>query len=131
MTTDETVHDDDPPPYRHKSIWHMIAAPIVWAIHFALVYAWSALSCARWGEESDARLGVLLLTLVALVAIVVIGWRSWRQWDYLTDYDHVHDQPTTEHRREFLGHAGWLLSIVSAIGVTFVAAPAFYIRSCL
>ena len=122
---------DDPPPYRHSSIWHMIAAPIVWAIHFALVYGWTALSCARWGGENDARWGVFLLTVVAVALIVVIGWRAWRQWDYLTDYEYIHDQPTREHRKEFLGHAGWLLAIVSAIGVVFVAAPAFYIRSCL
>ena len=55
-----------------------------------------------------ARTGVLLATAVALVAIVVLGWKAWKQWDYLDDFDYVHDQPTTEHRREFLGHAGWL-----------------------
>lgn len=122
---------DDPPPYRYRSIWHMIAAPVVWSVHFAGVYAWTALSCARFGGPDEARLGIALATAAALALIVVIGWRAWKQWDFLDDYDDVHDAPTTEHRREFLGHAGWLLSIISAIGVLFVAAPAFYIGSCL
>lgn len=117
--------------HRHSSLWHMILAPTVWAVHFCVVYGWTAVQCVRAGGPDAARTGVLLATAVALVVIVVLGWKAWKQWDYLDDFDYVHDQPTTEHRREFLGHAGWLLAIVSAIGVGFNALPAIFIRSCL
>lgn len=118
-------------PVRHKSLWHMIAAPIVWALHFCVVYAWTASVCAHTDDASEARVGVAVITVIALTLIVFFGWRAWKQWNFMTRQKYVHDQPTTEHRKEFLGHAGWLLSIVSVIGVAFVAAPAFYIGSCL
>ena len=102
--------------HRHSSLWHMILAPTVWAVHFCVVYGWTAVQCVRAGGPDAARTGILVATAVALVVIVVLGWKAWKQWDYLDDFDYVHDQPTTEHRREFLGHAGWLLAIVSAIG---------------
>lgn len=118
-------------PFRHRSIWHMVLAPTVWSLYFAIVYAITAIDCAKTGTLDIARLAIAVLTLVALALIGTITWRSWRQWDYLTDYDYEHDKPTVEHRREFLGHAGFLLGVVSLVGTVFVALPALFIRSCL
>ncbi|WP_245964234.1 hypothetical protein [Roseovarius spongiae] len=117
-------------PFRHRSIWHMVLAPVVWSLHFASVYAITAIDCAKTGTLDTAQLAIAALTLIALVLIAVITWRSWRQWDYLGDYTYVHDKPTVKHRREFLGHAGFLLGVVSVIGVIFVAMPALFIGSC-
>lgn len=119
------------PITRHSSLWHMIAGPIVWALHFAAVYGWTASVCARTTDPAAARTGIAVLTLVALLLIAVIAWRAWLQWDFLDDRDYEHDRPSVEDRREFLGHAGWLLAIVSAIGVIFVAMPAFFVGTCL
>lgn len=116
---------------RNKSLWHMIAAPTVWALHFAGVYAWTAIVCARGLPPSDAHVGIAAATIVALVLIVAIGWRAWQQWDFTDDWDYIHAEATDENRREFLGHAGWLLAIVSFVGVVYVAMPAFFIDSCL
>ncbi len=118
-------------PFRHRSIWHMVAAPTVWTLHFATIYAITAVDCSKTGTPDIARPAIAVLTLLALAAIGWIAWRAWVQWDYPTDQDYVHDRPTVEDRREFLGHAGFLLSLASAIGVTFVAMPALFIRSCL
>lgn len=118
-------------PARYSSLWHMIAAPTVWAVHFCVVYGWTASACAHWDSAAAARIGILAATLAALAVIIVLAWRAWRQWDYPTRHDYVHDQPGDNDRREFLGHAGWLLALVSAIGVTFVALPAVFIESCL
>ena len=116
---------------REKSLWHMVAAPVVWALHFVCVYGWTAVTCANTGAAADARVGVAALTVIALAIIVFVAWRAWRQWDYADDWDYEHEAPTDEHRREFLGHAGWLLAIVSAVGVVYVALPAVFIGSCL
>ncbi|MGK7755706.1 MULTISPECIES: hypothetical protein [unclassified Roseovarius] len=118
-------------PFRHESIWHMIAAPTVWTLHFAIIYAITAVECSKIGTPDLARLSILGLTVLALALICWIAWRAWVQWDYLDDQDYVHDKPTVEARREFLGHAGFLLSIASAIGVIFVAMPALFIETCL
>jgi hypothetical protein len=117
-------------PFRHKSIWHMVLAPVVWSLYFATVYAITAIDCAKSGALDVAPIAIAALTLLALVLIAVLTWRSWRQWDYLSDYTYVHDKPTAKHRREFLGHAGFLLGVVSAIAVIFVALPALFIGSC-
>ncbi|ETX30394.1 hypothetical protein [Roseivivax isoporae] len=116
---------------RESSLWHMISAPTIWALHFCVVYGWTASVCARGPDPAAARLGIGIATAVALLGIAVVGWRAWRQWDYLDDYDYEHDGPSVEDRREFLGHAGWLLAIVSAIGVIFVGMPALFIETCL
>ncbi|WP_323764436.1 hypothetical protein [Marinovum sp.] len=118
-------------PFRHRSIWHMVLAPVVWSFYFLAVYAFTAVDCAKTGTLDTARLAILVLTPLALAGIGWLTWRAWRQWDYLSDYDYVHDKPTVEHRREFLGHAGFLLGLVSAVGTIFVALPALFIRSCL
>ena len=67
---------------------------------------------------------------LALLAIGFVGWRAWRQWDYTDDWDYVHGKCTDEHRREFLGHAGLLLAVVSAIGVIYVSLPALLTGVC-
>lgn len=114
----------------HRSLWHMIAAPVVWAVHFVGVYGWTAVVCARLGEPGLARTGTLLMSLVALGLISVLGWRAWRQWGYERYGDHIHDRPTVQDRREFLGHSGLLLALVSGIAVIFVTMPVLFIGSC-
>lgn len=115
---------------RHKSLWHMILSPTIWAIHFVAVYGSTAVLCAKWNAADTARLAIFALTAVALALIVFVGWRAWRQWDYLDDWDDIHDGPTTEDRREFLGHVGFLLSLVSGVGVIYVALPALFVVTC-
>lgn len=121
----------DKTPLHHKSIWHMVAAPVVWALHFVAIYAWTAIDCAKTDTPDPARIVIAALTVLALALIASIGWRAWVQWDYPTDHHYVHDKPSGEDRREFLGHVGFLLSVLSAIGVIFAALPAIFIRNCL
>lgn len=32
---------------RNRSLWHMILAPTIWAIHFCVTYATAAIFCAK------------------------------------------------------------------------------------
>ncbi|MCQ0970471.1 hypothetical protein MLD63_08555 [Paracoccus sp. TK19116] len=118
-------------PNRYSSLWHMIAAPVVWAVHFCAVYGGTALVCARMDAPGLARIGIAAASVVALGLIWWIGRRAWRQWDYASRANRTHGGPRAEDRREFLGHSAWLLAIVSAIGVIFVSLPALFIESCL
>jgi len=52
------------------------------------------------------------------------------QWDYLDDRDYEHDLARKEDRHEFLGHASFLLSIISFIGVIYVAMPVLFLETC-
>lgn len=116
--------------YRHRGLWHMLLAPTIWAVDFVLVYALTAIICAKAGDAAMARFGIVAVSALAFTAICVVGWRAWRQWDYLDDFDYVHDSSTDEDRSEFLGHTGVLLAIVSAIGVIYVSLPAMFIGTC-
>ncbi|SHJ19595.1 hypothetical protein [Wenxinia saemankumensis] len=118
-----------------SSLWRIAFAPTVWAVHFVACYATAAVACAKFPEAELAHVGVWRVaisagTLVALALIAWIGWRAWRHWDYLDDHDYSHGRDDNESRHEFLGHAGFLLAVVSFIGVLATWLPAFLIEGC-
>ena len=120
---------------RADSLWMLIVAPTLWAAHFLLCYIATAVVCAGAADPAapveSLRLGIAVVTGIAVLLILLVGWRAWRQWDYLDDKDYEHDLAREEDRHEFLGHAAFLLAVVSLIGVVYQALPALFIGSCL
>lgn len=112
------------------SLWRITFGPAVWALHFAVSYGATAVVCARGGSVEALRLGIGIGTAVALVAILWLGWQAWRQWDLRRQRDWEEASGTSEDRHQFLGHAAFLLSIISFIGVVYVALPVLLIESC-
>lgn len=116
----------------HRNLFRMILAPTIWAIHFLLAYCTAAIWCAKdLGDPDTLTLVVTGYTVVAEVAIVFLGLKMWTQWDYLDDYDYIHSESTDEHRREFLGHAGFMLACLSFVAVIFNTMPAWFAGTCL
>ena len=116
---------------RDRSLWHMILAPTIWAMHFCMTYGVTAIVCAKTGLDIGIlRIVLLVLSGVAVLLIGVTGWLAWRQWDYTEDWDYEHAGDRVEDRREFLGHVGFLLSVISLIGVVYVTLPALFAGSC-
>ncbi|WOI55266.1 hypothetical protein [Palleronia sp. LCG004] len=116
------------------AMWQLIAGPIIWSVHFVLTYGGTAIFCAKLEMGPLAlplRGYVAGVTIAALVAIAITGWLAWVKWDLTDDWDYIHEEPTDEERTEFLGHAGVLLCVVSAIGVIFVGLPALLITGCI
>ena len=150
MARHQSVRDDDAGAERRKSsaaygdeqefseeadsIWRITFAPLVWTLHFVISYGTTAVWCAKLAVPGAPipllRLGIGALTVLALALIAWVGWRAWRQWDFTDDWDYVHEEGVSEERHEFLGHAAFLLAIVSFIGVIYVAMPALFIGSC-
>ncbi|APX90184.1 hypothetical protein BV394_10985 [Brevirhabdus pacifica] len=118
-----------------RSLFRITVAPTIWALHFAASYAVAGLTCARLADDGPdvvlMRLVIGAGTLVALGLIVWLGWRSWQQWDASDEGRRLDDQPTSRDRHRFLGHAAFLLSIVSFIGVIYTVLPVLLIGSCL
>ena len=115
-------------------LWRVIAAPIIWALHFLFCYIYAAIYCEKAGREAplgDVRLAVFVATLVALAAI---GWSTFRLWRVrgrsLTDNDFEFDHNTPEERHRFLSHVAIMLCLLSAVAVIYVAIPALYLASC-
>jgi hypothetical protein len=117
------------------SLWRITATPTIWAGHFAISYGGAALWCAKYadtlGDVGPVRWGIGVLTLVSLAAIAWLGWRSWRQWDFGEEDAPAESQGFwAEGRHRFLGHAAFLLSVVSFIGVFYTALPVLLIGTC-
>lgn len=116
------------------SIWRIAFGPLIWAVHFVLTYGGTSVVCFKMFEHDWAmpflRASIGGITVLALVGIGLVAWRSWKRWDYLDDYDYEHDRAVEEDRHEFLGHAAFLLAVLSAVGVVYVALPAAFVSSC-
>ncbi len=121
-----------------ESLIRITLAPALWAIHFALSYAATAVYCAKWNHGGDGmlgfRIGFGVATACVLAAIAWLGWRSMRQWD--ADVGRGPRQvledlvEQEEPRHQFLGHAALLLSIISFVGVVYSALPVALIGTC-
>ncbi|MCY0096944.1 hypothetical protein [Hoeflea ulvae] len=116
------------------SLWMITFAGSIWAVHFVVCYGATAAVCAKLGGDAAAimtlRLALGGFTLLALAGIAFVGWRSWVQWDFLNDWNYEHALAGKEHRHEFLGHASFLLSIISFIGVIYVSLPVLVLETC-
>lgn len=131
-------------PHRHQvqkefraeshSLWRIIFAPTIWAVHFLVSYGGAAVWCAKIAGPGapiqGLRIGIGVGTVLALGVILWLGWQSWRQWDRIADGDIDNNKPTDEDRHQFLGNAAFLLSIISFIGVAYTAIPVIFIESC-
>ena len=116
------------------SLWRIIISPVIWVFHFLACYIATAIICAQASTDDPImtlRGFIAIVSVVSLAGILYIGWRSWKQWGFYDDGVKVQNLPTPEHRHEFLAHASFLLSIVSFIGVCYVAIPAIFLDSCL
>lgn len=117
------------------SLWLITLGPLIWILHFLICYGLTAMVCAKLGGNADwlqiLRIVIAVVTIIALGGIGITAWRAWRQWDFLDDFDYSHGLAFEEDRHEFLGHASFMLAIVSFIGVVYVALPALFMRTCL
>ena len=122
----ETGHGTD--------LWRVIAAPIIWALHFLFCYVFAAIYCEKMGRGApldDPRFWVIVATVVALAGI---GWSTHRIWRVrarsLTDNDFEFEHNTPEERHRFLSHMALMLCALSAVAVLYVVIPMLYLATC-
>ncbi|KRS18984.1 hypothetical protein [Roseovarius indicus] len=112
------------------SLLKITTGPLIWAIHFVICYGLVAVNCAKGWDIGMARTGLLVFSVGALVAIVWVGWGSWRQWNLHETGDYFNSWGRAEDRHHFLGHAAFLLAIISFLGVVFVSLPLVMLGGC-
>ena len=116
------------------SLVRITLGPLVWAIHFVLSYAATAVFCAKLEAPQEAiqalRWGIAAGTVLALGVIAWLGRKAWHQWR--SGNEDIWEDPagTNEDRHQFLGHAALLLAVISFIGVTYTALPALFSATC-
>jgi nitrate reductase NapE component len=115
-----------------QTLWALVIAPTVWALHFLFCYVYAAIRCAKGGRTEllgDVRLAVAIATIIALATVVASGFVAWAQ--SLTEGDPPpHQESTDEDRLRFLAVATLLLAGLSFIAIVFTAIPAFIFEDC-
>ena len=115
-------------------LWRVIAAPIIWALHFLFCYVLMAIYCEKAGRDAafgDSRTVIIVATVLALAAV---GWSTHALWRVrgrsLTDDDFEFEHNTPEERHRFLSHVALMLCVLSAVGIAYVAIPIFVLATC-
>lgn len=132
MTEDSPKPGEDRREFseERESLVRITTAPLIWAAHFVVCYGAVSVACNKAVLTiGTARIGLILFTLIALAGIVWVGWRAFRQWDVRHTGAFSNPDGKAEDRHQFLGHAAFLLAIISAIGVIYVALPLVVLES--
>jgi hypothetical protein len=130
MADQRTVRDAHIPG---ESLWAMIVAPTIWAVHFLACYILAAIFCTKAGPSADlltVRWWVAGFTVVALAGIAVCAIQAFRLGHFMEGKAAPHDADTIQDRRRFLAYATLLLSALSFVATLFVALPAVFVAGC-
>jgi hypothetical protein len=122
-------------PEHEDSLWALVVAPAIWAVHFLLSYASASVWCAKAGDAlaslDSVRTAIAIYTVMALVGIAasgIVGYRRHGSGHGLETTGHDFDSPEGRHR--FLGFSMMLLAGLSAVATIFTALPAAFIDTC-
>jgi hypothetical protein len=115
-------------------LWQVILAPVVWSAHFLVSYVGTAVYCEKVGREAALDPVRVLVILATVAGLVIVGVSTRGLWKVrgrsLTDDDFDYEYNSPEERHRFLSHVALMLSALSAIGMLYVALPAFLLDSC-
>jgi hypothetical protein len=117
---------------RDISLWAVIAAPTIWAVHFLLCYVTAAVYCAKLPAAGleEPRFWITIYTVVSLVGIAGCGFFSVHRSGLHVVTGPPHEADTVHDRRHFMDFATLLLSALSFVSVLFVAFPAYVFEGC-
>lgn len=118
----------------------IILAPILWSLHFLVVYCTNAVACAKgWSGVTVLGLGlvdftVLAATVVVLVLLAGLAWLAWGRFAPVKDardYVHEHDpELARQARQRFMALAGLLQCGLAFVATGFVALPVLLVPKC-
>lgn len=115
-------------------LWKVIAAPLIWSVHFVVCYVLAAVWCEKLGRSAEletAKIAILVATGVALAGIAFSTHHLWQvRARSLTDNDFDFEHNSPEERHRFLSHVALMLCALSAVAVIYVAIPAIYLTTC-
>jgi hypothetical protein len=107
--------------------YSVLAGPIVWAIHFVVVYAIGEFGCRanfnNWQFISPANIQMVIAaaTIVGLIAVGGSGLLAYRYW---------REQPDDSTLIRFLGMTGILLSLLFLLAILATFTPIFVLPVC-
>jgi hypothetical protein len=115
-------------------LWRVIAAPILWALHFLFCYVYAAVYCEKLGRNAALLPVTAAVAIATGVALVGIGLCTRSLWQVrarsVTDHDFEFEHNSPEERHRFLSHVALMLCALSAVAILYVAIPTVYLESC-
>lgn len=93
-------------------VFWICAAIVLWAVHFAVLYGYTGLACAR-GYGHTISWVIAGATLVAFPLTAAIAARGWRE------------------RAQFTGWMTGSVAALALIAMTYEALAALFTRSCV
>jgi hypothetical protein len=133
MTEKAPRSDEERREFREEaeSLWKITFGPLAWAVHFTVCYGWISVACFVWGGAGTGTYTALIAFSVGILAFIAwIGWRAFVQWDVRGTGQFSNPAGDAEDRHQFLGHAAFLLAIISFIGVVYVTMPLLMLEGC-
>jgi hypothetical protein len=124
------------------SLFMFVAGPVIWSVHFMLVYVVTEAGCSGDGRGLELfdppvpKVVTLATTAAAAAAaLACAGWsyRRWRAGSSEPAADEAGDLAggfTDRDRGGTLAFAGFLLSLLSVVTIVFVGLPALVLPSC-
>lgn len=118
--------------YESRRLSAALSGPILWALHFLLVYVGVSLACAAgWGETALAGMPGINLLLIGF-SLIVLGAMLLRARSLLRWLRRLGDEAAGDEQRgeRFRGALALLLYLLSFIAVVWISLPLFVIPPC-
>jgi heme/copper-type cytochrome/quinol oxidase subunit 2 len=112
----------------------MIGAPIIWFVHFVIVWAIAEFGCAA-GQASTVITGgsIQVLVIVATVVGVIgtlgsafVAYRSWRQ----LERESADGGERRQGLQPFMAFMGMILGLLFTVVVILDVIPVFIVSTC-
>ena len=104
---------------RERAVWvivYLLLGPILWLIHFTVVYALQSTLCVVASPTRLVLIATLIVTALALTALAAALRKAGRG-----------DQPSS---RPFLRQTMRLLALLSAVGIIWTCLAALLLHPC-
>lgn len=118
-----------------RSWFGMVGAPIIWFVHFLIVWAVSEFGCGAGFVDETTTIGggvkifVLVATVIGAIGTLASTFIANQIWQQYRSAPGNGGDPT-EGRQRFMGFTGTLLGILFTIVVIMDALPVLFISSC-
>ncbi|RJF95948.1 hypothetical protein [Noviherbaspirillum saxi] len=106
-----------------RSMLRIFAGPIVWAVHFIVIYGFTGIACARrtahleWLGLGVIAWGIGGASIVAVATIAFMHLHTWRT-----------GMQTSE--KDFIRWSAAILGLISILAIAWETLPLFLVPKC-